>query len=104
MRSKIKPMLETEKKNFSVERLGEQGQITIPDEYRRALDLTKGSTLAVIQVGDALVLAPCDDEFEQVAGRLEAAFRDSGVTLEELLEATQQARVEIMRKEFGEVL
>jgi bifunctional DNA-binding transcriptional regulator/antitoxin component of YhaV-PrlF toxin-antitoxin module len=104
MRSKIKPVLETEKKNFSVERLGEQGQITVPDEYRRALSLTKGSTLAVIQVGNALVLAPCGDEFEQVAGRLEASLRDSGVTLEELLEATQQARVEIVRKEFGEIL
>jgi len=41
------------------------------------------------------------DEFEEVAGRLEVALRDSGLTLEELLEEAGSVRAEIVKKEFG---
>lgn len=41
------------------------------------------------------------DEFAEVAGRLEIAIRDSGLSLEELLEEAAKVRTEIVKKEFG---
>lgn len=94
-------MLETEKKSFTIERLNQQGQITIPDDYRRALDLSDGSAIAVLHVGDVIVLAPYDDEFAEVAGRLEVAMHDSGLTLEDMLDEAGKVRADIVKKEFG---
>jgi AbrB family looped-hinge helix DNA binding protein len=103
MRSKIKAMLETEKKNFSVERLGEQGQITLPDEYRRALDLSSGSQIVLLQVGDALVVTPFDEELSNLTSHLESAMHEAGCSVEDLLEEARKARAEIVQEEFGEI-
>lgn len=96
-------MLETEKKNFSVERVGEQGQITIPDEYRRAFSLSSGSQIVLLQVGDALVVAPYDEELSNLTSHLESAMHEAGCSVEDLLEETRKARTEIVREEFGEI-
>jgi hypothetical protein len=38
----------------------------------------------------------------EITERMEAAMRDAGVAVEELMEETLAARVEIVREEFGE--
>lgn len=87
---------------LSIARLSEKGQFTIPAEYRREHDLERDSTLAVIQLGDALILAPIDEVLTEITERMEAAMRGAGVTVEELMEETLAARAEIAREEFGE--
>jgi bifunctional DNA-binding transcriptional regulator/antitoxin component of YhaV-PrlF toxin-antitoxin module len=87
---------------LSIARLSEKGQLTIPAEYRRMYDLVRDSTLAIIQMGDALILAPIDEELTRITERMEAAMRGAGVTVEELMEETLAARAEIVREEFGE--
>lgn len=95
-------MQQTDKKTFSVVGLGDAGQLTIPLEFRRALALTGGSSLAVVQVGDALVLAPYDDKLAAVTGRLEAAMDAAPSDVDDLIKAAADARAEIVREEFGE--
>ncbi|HWP43605.1 MAG TPA: AbrB/MazE/SpoVT family DNA-binding domain-containing protein [Blastocatellia bacterium] len=95
-------MANTGKKAISIARLSENGQITIPDEYRRALALSTDSSVVLVQVGDALVVAPYDDALAAVTSRLEAQMKDAGVDLEELVDAAKEARAEIAREEFGE--
>ena len=87
---------------LSIVRLNEKGQLTIPAEYRREHDLERDSTLAVIQLGEALILAPIDEMLTKITERMEAAMRGAGVTVEELMEETLAARAEIVREEFGE--
>ena len=87
---------------LSIVRLSEKGQLTIPAEYRREHDLERDSTLAVIQLGEALILAPIDEMLTKITERMEAAMRGAGVTVEELMEETLAARAEIVREEFGE--
>lgn len=95
-------MQQTDKKTFSVVGLGDAGQLTIPAEFRRALALTGGSTLALVQVGDALVLAPYDSELMAVTERLEAAMDAAPSDVHDLIKAAEEARAEIVREEFGE--
>ena len=83
-------------------RLSEKGQLTIPAEYRRKHDLERDSTLAVIQLGKALILAPIDKVLAEITQRMEAAMRGAGATVEELMEEALAARADIVRKEYGE--
>jgi bifunctional DNA-binding transcriptional regulator/antitoxin component of YhaV-PrlF toxin-antitoxin module len=95
-------MSQTDKRILSVVGLGDAGQLTIPPEFRQALALTGGSTLALVQVGDALVLAPYDKELMAVTERLEGAMDAAPSDVDDLIRAAAEARAEIVREEFGE--
>jgi len=95
-------MPQTDVKIFSVVGLSEDGQLTIPAELRRALALTSDSSLALVQVGDVLVLAPYDDELGTVTKRLEDAMDAAASSVDDLIEAAADARAEIVREEFGD--
>jgi bifunctional DNA-binding transcriptional regulator/antitoxin component of YhaV-PrlF toxin-antitoxin module len=86
---------------LSIARLGANGRLTIPVEYRRALDLSGDAPLMLIQVGDALVITPCDEAFSAVSQRLEARMHQAGSNVSDLTAAAAAARAEIAREEFG---
>lgn len=86
---------------LTVARLGANGRLTIPVEYRRALALSGETTVLLIQAGDALVIAPCDEALSAVGQRLEARMQQAGSDVEELMAAAAEARTEIAREEFG---
>ncbi|PZS23132.1 MAG: hypothetical protein DLM61_24530, partial [Pseudonocardiales bacterium] len=67
---------------LSITRLGAKGQITLPAPYRRALALSEAATLALIRVGDALVVAPLDEALAAVTQRLEARMQQAGSSVE----------------------
>ena len=39
-------------------RIGEKGQLTVPKEYRDRLGLDPGAPMAVLRIGDGLILIP----------------------------------------------
>ncbi len=89
---------------LSVARLSEKGQLTIPAEYRRDFALERESTLLIVQVGGALVLVPYDEALSTVTARMEAAMRGHNASAETLVAAAEEARAEIARREFGDLL
>jgi bifunctional DNA-binding transcriptional regulator/antitoxin component of YhaV-PrlF toxin-antitoxin module len=93
-------MAHTDKRLLSVERLGAKGQLTIPAEYRRALALGDDTSLAIMQVGDALVIAPYDEALTAITARLEAAMDAAHSNVDELIHAAEEARAEIVHEEF----
>jgi bifunctional DNA-binding transcriptional regulator/antitoxin component of YhaV-PrlF toxin-antitoxin module len=93
-------MSEVQKSTFTLARLGANGEIVLPKPYRDSERLTAGASLALVQVGDALLLAPIDDQFQSLTGRLEAAMDASGTSVEELIAAAAEARKEIVQEEF----
>lgn len=95
-------MATTESKVIAVVRLSEKGQLTIPADYRRAHALGRDSTLLLLEMGDALVVVPHDEALSAVGARLEEAMHGAGVTVEDLTQAAEEARAEILREEFGE--
>jgi bifunctional DNA-binding transcriptional regulator/antitoxin component of YhaV-PrlF toxin-antitoxin module len=84
----------------SITRVDAGGCLTIPAEYRRALSLSGDAAVALIPLGDALVIAPCDDAFCAVIQRLEARMHAVGVDVEELIAEAAEARAQIVREEF----
>jgi AbrB family looped-hinge helix DNA binding protein len=55
---------------YTTTRLGEKGQITIPKEFRDRLELGPGAPIAVVRVGNALMLFPERDRFAEFCTRL----------------------------------
>lgn len=82
--------------------LSDNGQLTIPPEYRSALSLRNGAKLSLIRVGDALMLVPHDEAMTEVTNRLEAHLHSAGCGVDDLIDAASSARAEIVRREFGE--
>jgi len=95
-------MSDTGKTAFTVTRVGPNGQITIPPEYRSAESLQDGTPLVAIQVGDALVLAPIDQELSAVTARMESALKAAGHSIEDLIAAAAAARADVAESEFSD--
>jgi bifunctional DNA-binding transcriptional regulator/antitoxin component of YhaV-PrlF toxin-antitoxin module len=87
---------------FSITRLGANGRLTIPKEYRHVLSVSPDTAVVLVQVGDALVIAPCDEALAAVSQRLEAQMQKAGSDVEDLIDAAAEARADIVREEFGE--
>jgi len=87
---------------LTLTRLTEEGNVFIPDEYRRALSLTLDSPLVLLQVGDVLLLAPVDEELASVSSRLEARMNVAGIKVEDLIAEANAVREEITGEEFGQ--
>lgn len=73
-------------------RLGEKGQLTIPKEYRQSLALDAGAPIAVVQVGNALLLIPEQARFRQLCDRVARAFSSHGVEASDVLASLPKAR------------
>ena len=77
---------------LSTTRLGEKGQLTIPKGYRRSLALEAGAPIAVLQLGNGLLLIPEQARFRVLCDRVSRAFSARGVTAREVLATLPGAR------------
>lgn len=68
-----------------------KGQVTIPVELRRALDLKEGDRVAVEQQGDAVLLRRATSVAERTAGILAKYRREPPLTAEAERAAFEQA-------------
>jgi len=73
-------------------RLGEKGQLTIPKKYRQSLALDPGSPIAVIRVGNALLLIPEQARFRDLCDRVARAFSSRAMTAAEVVSMSPEAR------------
>jgi bifunctional DNA-binding transcriptional regulator/antitoxin component of YhaV-PrlF toxin-antitoxin module len=95
-------MASLEKSAFALAQLDDDGQLRIPEEYRRTLALAPHASLVLVQVGDALVIAPYDKALAEVCSRFEVRMREAGVTVDDLIESADEARAELVRETFGD--
>jgi bifunctional DNA-binding transcriptional regulator/antitoxin component of YhaV-PrlF toxin-antitoxin module len=85
----------------SVLSVGQNGQITIPVDFRREHKLSKGAKVVAVRMGDSLVLAPHDPILEAFSLRLQEAMRIAGVTGEDLKAQVLVERAKINRERYG---
>lgn len=90
-------MIET----IEIVKLGQNGQITVPVDFRKGHALTKGAKLTTVQLGDALVLVPQDDIFESICDRMIAAMKAAGLTVEDMKAGLLEDRAAIARERYG---
>ena len=83
--------------------LGEKGQLTVPSEYRDALQLEKGAQVAVLRLGGALLLIPEHAYFRQLCDRIAGVFANLGITEADLLATLPEARQRVFERRYPEL-
>lgn len=83
--------------------VGEKGQLTVPSEYREALQLEKGAQVAVLRLGGALLLIPEHAYFRQLCDRIASVFANLGITEADLLSTLPEARQRVFERRYPEL-
>lgn len=78
-----------------------KGQITIPIEIRRALNLAEGERLSVERAGDTVLLRRAISVTERTAGSLAKYRKDPPLTLEEERAAFEQGVADEVIESMG---
>lgn len=84
-------------------RLGEKGQLTVPKEYRDAMHLESGAVVAVLRLGNGLLLIPEQDRFRRLCDRIAEVFAGHGLTDSELIESLPAARRRVFERHYPEL-
>ncbi len=82
-------------------RIQEKGQVTLPVEVRRSLNLKKGDLVAVTQTDDGVLITPQEIVAAKALDRIGEALRATGLTLEELIESGREERGKILEEKYG---
>ncbi|MDP2168601.1 MAG: AbrB/MazE/SpoVT family DNA-binding domain-containing protein [Thermodesulfovibrionales bacterium] len=90
-------------KPLSVE-IKARGQVTIPKKLRDRFHLTEGTELAIIPIGEALLLASRPLPLEEARRRLKQLMKDSGLTPEELMRELSRDREKLAAELYGKGL
>lgn len=84
-------------------RIGEKGQLTIPKQYRDELGLDTGAPVAVLRVGEALILVPEQDRFRALCESITSVFERCKVTPTDLLDTLPAARERVFTRRYPEL-
>lgn len=83
--------------------LGEQGQMILPQEFRAANHLEPGDPIAMIQIGNQLILIPEKARFVQLGDSIAAKLDEAGISEDELQEGLNETREEIAKERYPEL-
>lgn len=81
--------------------IGEKGQLTVPKQFRDDLKLKPGAPVAILRVGNGLILVPEQERFERLCARVSEALSAAGVTVESALESLPEIRRQIYENRYG---
>lgn len=84
-------------------RLSEKGQLVLPKEFRDEQGLEAGSPIAVLKIGNSLLLLPEMNKFNALCDSIERTLRRAGVTEEQLLSTLPETRRELFAEVYPEL-
>ena|ERR1700676_4055597 len=82
-------------------KIGEKGQVTVPKQFRRELQLGTGAPFAVLRLGNGLILLPQQQRFEELCRQVSAWLTDAKLTPQMLLATLPEARNRVYAKRYG---
>jgi AbrB family looped-hinge helix DNA binding protein len=82
-------------------RIQEKGQVTLPADVRRSLNLKKGDLVAVETTENGVLITPQEIVATRALDMIGQALRDQGVSLDELMESGREIRGELVAKQYG---
>jgi antitoxin PrlF len=93
----------TEENNMSntIVRVQEKGQVTIPLEIRKKLNLKKGDLVTFVEIEDGVIIRPAEVIVTQALDEIGKALEDKGISLDELIERGRGVRGQIIKEEYG---
>lgn len=84
-------------------RIGEKGQLTVPKEYRDELGLEPGAPVAVLRVGEGLILMPEQARFRALCESISSALEGAGVSEADLQATLPEARQRVFARRYPKV-
>lgn len=81
-------------------RIGEKGQLTIPKQYRDDLGLDSGAPVAVLRIGEGLILLPEQNRFRLLCESIASVFGERQITPADLLDTLPQARERVFARRY----
>jgi AbrB family looped-hinge helix DNA binding protein len=81
--------------------LKSRGQLTIPKKIREASNLEEGQVVAVIPVGDSVIITPQRLELDEARRQIKKILKESGLTAEDLLAGLKEERATLYREHYG---
>lgn len=87
--------------------ISSKGQITLPAEVRRSLQLHAGDKITIVKRGDAIEIKPSsyDDELDELRRRAAAHMKQNGTwgaTWEQARQGADEARLKAYRRKHGQ--
>jgi AbrB family looped-hinge helix DNA binding protein len=84
-------------------RIGEKGQLTIPKQYRDDLGLDSGAPVAVLRIGEGLMLIPERNRFRLLCEAIASVFEERKIPPANLLETLPHARERVFARRYSAV-
>ncbi len=84
-------------------RMGEKGQLTLPKEYRDAIQLEPGAPVAVLRVGDGLILMPEQTRFDALCNSISLALEGLNISEADLQRTLPEARQRVFARRYPKV-
>ena len=81
--------------------MGQNGQVTLPLDFRKEHAMKGGDHLATVRMGNAIVMLPHDSIFSAVASRFEASMKAAGLTVDDMKQRTLIARDQLFEEHYG---
>jgi AbrB family looped-hinge helix DNA binding protein len=82
-------------------KVGEKGQLTVPKEFRKDLRLVAGAPVAVLRMGNGLILLPEQQRFERLCQDISSRLTAANVTPDDLLASLPDARNRVYARRYG---
>ena len=79
----------------------ENGQVTLPQEWREKYGLKKGDVVVFSETEDGLVVSPREAVLMRLLDEIGDELDAKGVTLEDLVRDGRKLRGEILKKKYG---
>ena len=84
-----------------VVRVQEKGQVTIPLEIRKKLNLKKGDLVTFVETEYGVVIKPAEVIVTEALDEIGRALKKKGVSLEEMIARGREIRGEMIEEEYG---
>ena len=82
-------------------RIQEKGQVTIPTQIRRKLNLRKGDLVTFVETKEGVLIKPAKVVLADALDEIGKALRAEGITLEEWIERGREIRGKLLEEMYG---
>ena len=79
----------------------DNGQVTLPVEFRKKYNLKKGDAIVFKETEDGLVISPREALAMKYLDEIGDALKGKGITLEDMIASGQEIRKELIREKYG---
>jgi AbrB family looped-hinge helix DNA binding protein len=79
----------------------DNGQVTLPIEFRKKYNLKKGDAIMFKETEDGLVISPREAQAMKLLDEIGEALKGKGITLDELIEDGRKIREDIYQEKYA---